>query len=242
MILILQVYLIINLYKFSQHSHSCYLIFSVSVDDASMVIKNKEMIIDTIQEIIRELKKQTKITFIKDAIQIKNSNTENMWYDSLSQAVVVSKGMLASIYRGYFDRDDIKVILAHEFGHAAEEPKLLDYVEWTFFIYIISMIILGVIALFKILIFPFGVWPFFFVIFVILTLEWCYYRRKWERIADQYVFILIEDKEKVKATFHKLRSRQTRFVKIHLIKPFYYFGFSLAYEERMRNLEQYEKK
>ena len=215
----------------------------INSDDKSKTqTMNIEEANNIIKELILELKRETHLDFICEDTLIKRSKYTNMWYDSESNTVIVSAGMLVQIARGYFNKDDIKIILYHELGHASKEPRLLAPIEWLYISDIIGTLIILVLGYIGIL--SFYSWFLFIlpVVFIVLTLFLCYLRREWERVADNYVFNNADDRQKIKSTFKKLWSHPTKLGILFHKKPFYYFGFGLTSNERLKNLENFNIK
>jgi hypothetical protein len=81
--------------------------------------------IKIIERLISILKKKTKLDFIKEKIKIGNTKEFNVWYSPFKNKIKVSVGVLRKIKEGFLKEEDIKIILYHEFGHAANPLKIV---------------------------------------------------------------------------------------------------------------------
>ena len=196
--------------------------------------------ISIIEEIISEIKKEKNLSFIQNKIQIKYFKPINMWINPKTKMVIVSSGLLEELRVGNIDRDEIRVMLVHEFGHLSEKPSVPKILKW-----IIPSIL--VILLFFLIFKYFNLMNFFFtgvyfVIFITFYCSWTFYWREWERIAERYTLSYTKNTEKIKILLNKINSQEALLSRIFEKKPFYYFSFRLTFKERMKLIEEHEKK
>jgi len=134
-------------------------------------------------------------------------------------------------------------MLTHEIGHARNEPRMLEPIEWIFFLYSLGiLLLLPLIYIFYSPLLNLWVGLTIFFVFIFMTLLWCYYRREWERLANKFLIEKIPNIPLIKSTFEKLHLPETRRRKMLHKKPFYYFLRSLPYNEIIKNLETMKEK